>query len=201
VLYYSTQHFDTMSNSQDSGRREITRLSEFSRSRTPEPAPKRQRTSRGTAKKTSSSIPQYTRLPTLASVGDTSDRSPGTRVTRSAGMVDHAEPASVGDTSDRSSEPLETPDLAAPWTLLGDATPTGVDTGAMPTAMMEQAAWDASVMPILPGMDADATPIAVVSVTGDISVRPIVGTDTRAGTRANDSDRGANSGTVSLRGR
>jgi hypothetical protein len=186
-----------MSNFQDSGRREIIR--------TPEPAPKRQRTSRGTAKKTSSSIPQYTRLPTPASGGDTSDRSPGTRVTRSVGMVDHAEPASVGDTSDRSSEPLETPDLAAPWTLLGDATPTGVDTGAMPTAMMEQAAWDASVMPILPGMDADATtPIAVVSVTGDISVRPIstgVGTDTRAGTRANDSDRGANSRTVSLRGR
>jgi hypothetical protein len=115
-----------------------------------------------------------------------------------ARAADHAEPASVTDTNDRSSEPLETPDLAASWTLLGDATPMGVDRGTMPMAMIEQAAWDASVMPILPGMDADATLIAVVSVTGDISVRPTstgVGTDTRAGTRAIDSDRGVASGT------
>jgi hypothetical protein len=41
----------------------------------------------------------------------------------------------------------------------------------MPTTMMEQAAWEASVMPILATMDAES-PIAVVSVTGDNSDRP-----------------------------
>jgi hypothetical protein len=123
-----------------------------------------------------------------ASVTDTNDRSsepqghqratPGGDLAEAevddARAADHAEPASVKDTTDRSSEPLESP------------------------ALMEQAAWDASVMPISTGMDADATPIAAVAVTGDISVRPAstgVGTDTRAGTRAMDSDRGVASGT------
>ena len=42
---------------------------------------------------------------------------------------------------------VETP-LFTPWTLPVDATSTGVDSGVSPLAMMEQMAWDASVLPI-----------------------------------------------------
>jgi hypothetical protein len=192
-----------MSNSQPN-RREIVRLEEVPRSATPEPAPKKQRTSRSTS-----------RIPQSACVKDTSDRSRGTRASRSMGTVDHAEPACVKDTSDRSSEPSghqrATPggDLAEAGVddarAADHAEPASVkdtpDRSSEPLespALMEQAAWDASVMPISTGMDVEATPIAAVAVTGDISVRPAstgVDTDTRAGTRAFDSDRGVASGT------
>jgi hypothetical protein len=94
-----------MSNN-EGNKREIIRLPEFPRSGTPEPVPKRQKTSRSTLKKTNS-IPKVARVATPASVGVTSDRSSGVRATRSAGLVDSAQTdASVGDTSDRISEPL-----------------------------------------------------------------------------------------------
>jgi len=50
----------------------------------------------------------------------------------------------------------------------------------MPTTDLEQAAWDASVMPISTGTDTDENSRAVVSVTGDNSDGPTstgVGTD------------------------
>jgi hypothetical protein len=65
---------------------------------------------------------------------------------------------------------------------------------------MEEAAWEASVLPILATMDAVESPIAVVSVKGDESVRQTstgVGTEGRASTQAIDSDGGATSGTES----
>ena len=51
-------------------------------------------------------------------------------------------PARVHDTS----EPEDRPLMATSWILPEVSTSTGVDTGAMPTTDLEQAAWDASVM-------------------------------------------------------
>ena len=73
-------------------------------------------------------------------------------------------------------------------------TSTGVDTGAIPTTDLEQAAWDASVMHVSTGADTDGNSMAVVSVTGDNSDGPTstgVGTDGTTSTRAIDSDGGA----------
>ena len=77
-----------MSNSQCQ-RREIITLDEFPRSSTPEPAPKRQRTSRMTSR-TIINIPTESRP----------------RVTRSAGTVETTEPPRVMDSAERSSDPL-----------------------------------------------------------------------------------------------
>ena len=79
-----------MSNSQGQ-RREIIRLPEIPRSSTPEPAPKRQRTSRSTSK-------NITNIP----------REARSRVGRATRTVETAEPAAeVMDASARSSDPLE----------------------------------------------------------------------------------------------
>ena len=78
-----------MSNSQGQ-RREIISLPEFPRSSTPEPSPKRQRTSRSTSKNIVN-IPRETR----------------SRVTRSPRNVEPAEPTRVIDSSERLSDPLE----------------------------------------------------------------------------------------------
>jgi hypothetical protein len=148
---------NTMSNSQDSGRREIIRLSES--------APKRQRTSRSTSRNTIS-IPKEAR----------------SSITRSAGIVENAEPTRVVDSSERSSDPLgfrtatpvrdpqetaieeavvtdsstrvvdssvrlsgsgDLPQMATSRTLPGNTTSTGVDTGEMSMTTMEEAAWEA----------------------------------------------------------
>jgi hypothetical protein len=45
-------------------------------------------------------------------------------------------------------------------------TSTGVDTEALPTTDLEQAAWDASVMLVSTGTDTDGNAMAVVSVPG-----------------------------------
>ena len=118
-------------------------------------------------------------------VANTSDRDGRARVTSS-----HTR---VIDSSERSSQPEDSP---LSWILPEVTTSTGVDTGAMPTTDLEQAAWDASVMPISTGMDADGMSMAVVSVTGDNSDGPTstgVGTDGTTSTRAIDSDGGATS--------
>ena len=77
-----------MSNSQGQ-RREIIELDEFPRSGTPEPAPKRQRTSR---KISSTNINIPTERP---------------RVPRSAGTVESAEPLQATGSVGRSSDPLQ----------------------------------------------------------------------------------------------
>ena len=77
-------------------------------------------------------------------------------------------PAHVHDTS----EPEDRPLMATSWILPADSTSTGVDTGAMPTTDLEQAAWDASVMPVSTGTDTDGNSRAVVSITGDESDGP-----------------------------
>ena len=51
----------------------------------------------------------------------------------------------VNDSPTRAADSVETP-LFTPWTLPVDATSTGVDSEVSPLAMMEQMAWDASVM-------------------------------------------------------
>ena len=86
---------------------------------------------------------------------------------------------------------VDTP-LLTPWTLPVDATSTGVDSGVSPLAMMEQRAWDASVMPISSTeTDADELPIARVAVTTEQSRWPSstgVGTDLHASTQALEDD-------------
>ena len=82
--------------------------------------------------------------------------------------------------------------LLTPWTLPVDSTSTGVDSGVSPLAMMEQRAWDASVIPISSTeTDADELPIARVAVTTEQSRWPSstgVGTDLHASTQALEDD-------------
>ena len=66
----------------------------------------------------------------------------------------------------------------------------------MPTTDLEQAAWDASVMPVSTGTDTDGNSRAVVSVTGDESDGPTStggGTDGTISARAIENDGGATS--------
>ena len=105
-------------------------------------------------------------------------------------------PTRVIDSSERSSQPEDSLQMATSWTLPEVTTSTGVDTGALPTTDLEQAAWNASVMPISTGTDADGMSMAVISVTVDNSDGPTstgVGTDGTTSTRAIDSDGGATS--------
>ena len=105
-------------------------------------------------------------------------------------------PARVNDTSERSSQPEDRQLMVTSWILPEVPTSTGIDTGAMPTTDLEQAAWDASVMPVSTETDTDGNSRAVVSVTGEHSDGPTstgVGTDGTTSTRAIDSDGGTTS--------
>ena len=73
---------------------------------------------------------------------------------------------------ERSSQPEDSPLMATSWILPEVTTSTGVDIGAMPTTDLEQAAWDASVMPVSTGTDTDGNSMAVVFVPGDKSDGP-----------------------------
>ena len=193
-----------MSNSQGR-RREIIKLDEFPHSSTPEPSPKRQRTSRN-ASKTIVNIPREARPRVTRSartvetaesprVMDSSERSSDPLGYRSEGIVEPAEPIRVMDSSERSSDPLghrtatpvwdpeeaaiedtptrvmdssersgqpeDCPLMATSWILPEVPTSTGVDTGAMPTTDLEQAAWDASVMHVSTGTDTDGNSMTV----------------------------------------
>jgi len=82
------------------------------------------------------------------------------------------------------------------WTLPADAISTGVDSGVMPPAMLEQMVWDASVMPVSTEMDAAVMPIAMVAVTtkqSRWSSSTGVGTDMHASTRALEDDEAVSS--------
>ena len=81
-------------------------------------------------------------------------------------------PTRVMDSSERLSLPEDSPLMATSWILPEVPTSTGVDTGAMPTTDLEQAAWDASVMHVSTGTDTDGNSMAVVSVPGDKSDGP-----------------------------
>jgi len=83
-------------------------------------------------------------------------------------------PAHVHDTS----EPEDRPLMATSWILPAVSTSTGVDTGAMPMMDLEQAAWDASVMPVSTGTDTDGDSRAVVPATDDNSTYGTVSTRT-----------------------
>jgi len=86
--------------------------------------------------------------------------------------------------------------MATSWILPAVPTSTGVDTGAMPTTDLEQAAWDASVMHVSTGADTDGNSMAVVSVPGDEADGPTSTGEGAAGTtrtRTADSDGGATS--------
>jgi hypothetical protein len=230
-----------MSNSQGQ-RREIIRLPEVPRSSTPEPALKRQRTSRTTSKNIAN-IPRAARPRVSRATRTVGNAEPVVEAmdasARSSDPLEHqvdiAEPAvEAMDASARSSYPLEhrpeervdnaepsaeaqmplrgraihsdierlrqvgilrrrlsrrqetsspahvhdtsepedRPLMATSWILPADSTSTGVDTGAMPMMDLEQAAWDASVMPVSTGTDTDGDSRAVVSATGDNSDGP-----------------------------
>ncbi len=51
----------------------------------------------------------------------------------------------ANDSTTRAADSLKTPPVTS-WTLPIDVTSTGVDSGVMPPAMLEQMAWDTSVM-------------------------------------------------------
>ncbi len=86
--------------------------------------------------------------------------------------------------------------MATSWLLPAVPTSTGVDTGALPTTDLEQAAWDASVMHVSTGADTDGNSMAVVSVPGDEADGPTSTEEGAVGTtrtRTIDSDGGATS--------
>jgi hypothetical protein len=105
-----------MSNSQGR-RREIIPLDEFPRSGTPEPSPKKQKTSRTTsknivnqAKETRSRVTRSTGTVETAEpprVKDSAGRSSDPLRYRSEGRVEPAEPTRAQGSSERSSDPLE----------------------------------------------------------------------------------------------
>ncbi len=100
-------------------------------------------------------------------------------------------PTRVTDSSDRSGQPEDSPLMATSWKLPEVPTSTGVDTGAMPTTDLEQAAWDASVMHVSTGTDTDGNSMDVVSVPGDKSDGPTStgeGAEGTTRTRATGSD-------------
>ena len=104
-----------MSNSQGR-RREIIPLDEFPRSSTPEPSPKKQKTSRTTSKNIVNQAKE-TR----------------SRVTRSTGTVETAEPPRAKGSAGRSSDPLEdrsaTPEVDPEEAAIEDS-PSGVNDSA-----------------------------------------------------------------------
>ncbi len=84
--------------------------------------------------------------------------------------------------------------MATSWLLPAVPTSTGVDTGALPTMDLEQAAWDASVIHVSTGTDTDGNSMAVVSVPGDEADGPTSTGEGAAGTtrtRTTKNDEGA----------
>ena len=140
-----------MSNSQGQ-RREIIRLADFPRSITPEPA-RRVETAESTRVIDSSerlsdpledrSEEEVETFEPAAGVMDSSARSsdPLGHQTATPGR-DPEDAAIEDDTSERSSQPEDSPLMAASWILPEVTTSTNVDTGAMPTTDLEQAAWE-----------------------------------------------------------
>ena len=121
-LYYCEKFFynDIKKSSKQEGDRKTGRGST-----------KRPRSGRSTLQKPSG-ISEGTRVATLASVSDTSDKASSIRTTRSA---------RVESPADRLSQPLDTPRTTAFGTLPASTTSTGVDTGAMPQTTEDQVAW------------------------------------------------------------
>jgi hypothetical protein len=161
-----------MSNSQGN-KREIIRLPEFPRSTTPEPAPKKQRTSRSSSSKPSG-ILKEARVTRSARVDSPSDRereptgplaAEPARDPEVAAIEDArvtSSPSRVFDSSERSSEPQDIPQVAASWASPRCTTSTGVDTGEMSMTMLDQAAWDLSADPLCAETGADGTSIAAI---------------------------------------
>ncbi len=105
-------------------------------------------------------------------------------------------PSGVNDSADRLRQPEDRTLMATSWLLPAVPTSTEVDTGALPTTDLEQAAWDASVMHVSTGTNADGNSMAVVSVPGDEADGPTStgeGAAGTIGTRTRDSDGGASS--------
>lgn len=108
--------------------------------------------------------------------------------------------ARMMDSPTRAADSLEIPQVTTSWSLPADTISTGVDTGAMPQAMMDQVAWDASVLSISTGMDVDVMSIAAVAVTTEQSTWSSstgVDTDMQTSTRALVDDGAIPSGTES----
>ena len=105
-------------------------------------------------------------------------------------------PSRVNDSTRRLCQPEDDTLMATSWLLSAVPTSTGVDTEALPTTDLEQAAWDASVMHVSTGADTDGNSMAVVSVPGDEADGPTSTGEGAAGptrTRTRESDGGATS--------
>ena len=86
----------------------------------------------------------------------------------------------------RAADSLDYPPVTS-GTLPADVISTGVDSGVMPPAMLEQMAWDASVMPVSTETDAGVMFIAMGAETTEQSRWPFstgVGTDLHSSTPA-----------------
>ena len=102
----------------------------------------------------------------------------------------------VNDSAERLRQPEDRTLMATSRLLSAVPTSTGVDTEALPTTDLEQAAWDASVMLVSTGTDTDGNAMAVVSVPGHEADGPTSTGEGAAGwtgTRTRDSDGGASS--------
>jgi len=164
-----------MSNSQGR-RREIIPLDEFLRSSTPEPSPKKQRTSRTTsknivnqAKEARSRVTRSTGTVETAEpprVKDSAGRSSDPLRYRSEGRVERAEPTRAKGSSERSSDPLE--DLSAtpvvdPEEAAIEASPTRVNDSSERSGQPEDnprmaASWILPEVPTSTGVDKGAMP-------------------------------------------
>ena len=173
-------------------------MDEFPRSSTPEPSPKRQRTSRKTST-TNTNIPRESRSRAIQSAGTVETAEP-TRVIgsserlsdplaqRSEGTVEPAEPTRVIDSSERSSDPLghqaATPGWDPEEAAIED-TPTRVLDSAERSSQPEDspmmaASWILPEVPTSTGVDTGAMPTTELEQAAwDASVMPIsTGTDT-----------------------
>ncbi len=96
----------------------------------------------------------------------------------------------ANDSTTRAADSLDTPPVTS-GTLPADAISTGVDSGVMLPAMLEQMAWDASVMPVSTVTDAGVMFIAMGAETTEQSRWPFstgVGTDMQSSTLALQDD-------------
>jgi len=103
-------------------------------------------------------------------------------------------PSGVNDSAERLRQPEDNTLMATSWLLPAVPTSTGVDTGALPTTDLEQAAWNASVMHVSTGADTDGNSMAVVTIPGDKADGPTSTGEGAAGatrTRTRESDGGA----------
>jgi hypothetical protein len=177
-----------MSNSHGH-RREIIELDEFPRSGTPEPAPKRQRTSRKVSSTIINIPTERPRVTRSAGTVETAEhpqakgsvgRSSDPQRHRSEGRVERAEATRAKGSSERSSDPFEdrsaTPEVDPEEAALEDS-PSGVNDSAERLRLPEDRTLMAtsrllSAVPTSTGVDTEALPTADLENFNWIRIRP-----------------------------